>query len=345
MSWSRIRGHARQIDAFSRAIRTNRLAHAYLFAGPPGVGKKLFGIELAKALLCESPPKGGFDACDKCASCILVDAGTHPDLAIVGKPIDKHELPIAVMRGLCGDLALKPARGGRRIAIVDDADDLNEEAANCFLKTLEEPPAGSMLILIGTDPERQLPTIRSRCQQIVFEPLIADEIAELLQQEGTTDPALIGRLTRLADGSPGLARELSNPAYWKFRQSFLGELKKQKPDSVGIAKQWAELYEAAGKDSALQRQRAGLILQLMLDAYRQALREEPDAFADPIEGQLLADLNRRFGPDGLLDRIERCLDAEMQIDRRVQLVLLVEAIVDALTQEGGIEKFRPAWSV
>src|SRR5258708_7727820 len=162
MSWSRLVGHDVWIAGFREVVRRGKLAHAYLFVGPPGIGKRTFAIELAKAYLCENPSAEPLTACDHCAGCRLVDAGTHPDLFLVAKPEDANELPIETMRGLCGDFTLKTARGRGKIAILEGADDLNDASANCFLKTLEEPPPRSMFILIGTDVERQLPTIRSR---------------------------------------------------------------------------------------------------------------------------------------------------------------------------------------
>jgi DNA polymerase-3 subunit delta' len=344
MAWSRIRGHVRQIDSFKRAVRSNRLAHAYLFAGPFGVGKKLFAKELAKALLCEAD-SDRFEACDQCAGCMLVEAETHPDFVVVGMPADKHEFPIEVMRELCANLALKPARGRRRVAIVDDADDLNDESANCFLKTLEEPPPGSLLILVGTDADRQLPTIRSRCQQVKFDSLPDEALAALLREQGVTDPHMIGRIARLAQGSPGLARDVSDPALWEFRRTFLEELRKAKPDAVTLAKQWKDIVESVGKDGSAQRRRSRIVLQLIVDAFRQMLLQNEAVLDDPVEGPLLTDLCKRYGTDGILDRIDRCLDAEMHTDRRVQLALLYEAVVDALTQTHGMENFRPAWNV
>src|SRR5262249_39664149 len=160
VSWQRVRGHDAQIEAFQRAVQRHRLAHAYLFVGPPGVGKRLFALELAKALLCETPAPR-LEACDRCPPCVLVEAGTHPDFFPGDRPEGSHELPIEVMRELCGNFSLKSARGRGKVALLDDADDLNDAAANCFLKTLEEPPPRSVLILIGTTAERQLATILS----------------------------------------------------------------------------------------------------------------------------------------------------------------------------------------
>jgi DNA polymerase-3 subunit delta' len=345
MSWSKVRGHATQIATLAQTMRSGRLAHAYLFSGPPGVGKRVVAIELAKALLCESPASDGTDACDKCAACHLVDAGTHPDLISVSRPPQAHDLSIEVMRELSERLALKPARGRRRIAVVDDADDFNETSANSFLKTLEEPPAGSLLILIGTNPDLQLPTIRSRCQQVRFDPLSVDVMTNLLREQGVEDERLVKRLVRIADGSPGLAMSLATEDLWDFRKAFVTEAAQTKPDGPTLAKQWMKLTETAGKDSAAQRQRAGLILRLIIDAYRQALTIDDAEDADEEEVPRLQALLNRFGPDGLIDRLDRCLDAETHLDRKVQLILLVEAIVDALTQDNGVVAFRPAWQL
>src|SRR5262245_29605984 len=185
MSWQPILGHDSVLASFRRVVANKRLAHAYLFCGPEGVGKRLFAAELAKALLCEEPPAGQpLTTCDRCASCRLVEAGNHPDFFAVRRPEDKNELPIDVMRELCANFGLKAARGRGKVAVLDDADDMNEEAANCFLKTLEEPPPRSVFVLIGTDPQRQLPTIRSRCQIVRFAPLPEKTVLELLSKNG-----------------------------------------------------------------------------------------------------------------------------------------------------------------
>jgi DNA polymerase-3 subunit delta' len=335
VSWDRVRGHEALIEAFRRAVVRGRLAHAYLFAGPAGVGKRLFAVELAKALLCETAPAGALAACDHCPACVQVEAGTHPDFATAGRPEESHEFPLSVMQELCHTFALKPARGRRKVIVLDDADDLNEESTNCFLKTLEEPPAGSVLILVGTSVDRQLPTILSRCQIIRFAPLVPGLVGELLRAQGVDDPALLERLVRLGGGSPGLALSLADPALWQFRRRFVEGLARAPVEGVGLAKAWMEFVEEAGKEGAAQRRRAKLVLRLLLDFLGDALAlslEGPARRTEPEDQATLTALAGRAGPERLLALLERCLEGDEQIDRRVQLVLALEALVDALAR-------------
>lgn len=335
--------HDRVREQLRAALAQRRLAHAYLLVGPAGVGKLRFARDLAKALLCDDPPEP-LAACGRCAACHLVDAGTHPDLIVAEKPADRLEFVIDLMRQLLAQLALKPARGARKIAIVNDADDFNAEAANCFLKTLEEPPPGSLLLLIGTAAERQLPTIRSRCQVLAFRSLDNAAVDDRLIEAGVDDPARRRKLVRLAAGSPGLAVALSDPELWSARRLLLDTVVAERPDGPGLAHAWMTAIEAAGKESNRQRDRAGQLLRLAIDVYRVALDVAlgaPPPADDPAEGPLLARLADRLGVSGILDAIDRLLEAEMHIDRKVQLVLIVEALADALTIDAP-PRLRPA---
>jgi DNA polymerase-3 subunit delta' len=334
MSWSQIRGHERQVEAFTHVVARGRLAHGYLFVGPAGIGKRLFARELARALLCETPP-AEFGACGHCEACILVNARTHPDLFEVCRPEEANELPMEVVRELCRGFSLKTARGKGKVAILDDADDLNEEAANCFLKTLEEPPPRSVFILVGTTPDRQLPTIRSRCQTVRFAPLPDAVVRDLLQEEGGADPALLDRLVRLAAGSPGQARELTDEALWQFRRHLLEGLARPRVDSVELARSFVTFAEEAGKEGAQQRRRAGRVLRLLIEALTDALAislsGEPRA-SGPEERVVLVALAERAGSDTILALLDRCLEAEGQVNRYVQLALVLEGLMDGLGQ-------------
>ena len=331
MAWERIRGHDAARDQLHTAYTRGRLAHAYLFVGPSGVGKRLFATEFAKALLCDRPP-ATLAACDACPSCAQVAAETHPDFFTVRTPEDKHELPVGEVREFCGKLSLKPARGPRKVGVVIDADEFNEESANCFLKTLEEPPPGSVLILLATSAERQLPTILSRSQVVRFRPLSDEELRTVLADHGVTDPTRAGRLVRLSGGSPGQALALNDDALWAFRETLVNGVTAAKPDPVGFAAAWMKFVEEAGKESAAQRERASLVIRLLMDVLRSALRLAVGVGngAEPGEAAKLRLLAERSGPDHLAELLEACAEADYQIDRKVQLVLVIESLVDKL---------------
>src|SRR5579859_4865680 len=270
VSWSRIRGHEELARSFGDVVARGRLAHAYLFAGPPGIGKRLFARELAKAILCQKS-KDPIDACDRCSSCLLVEAGTHPDVILANRPEDKVEFPIDTIREVSEKLAMKPARGGYKFAILDDVDDFNDASANAFLKTLEEPPPKSVVILLATDPERQLPTILSRCQLVRFAPLAPALVAELLRAQAI-EPERAEQLARISGGSPGQALELADPELWNFRRTLVAELAKPAFDSVALAKTFFEFAEQAGKESGAQRRRVAHVVKLLIGVLDEALR-------------------------------------------------------------------------
>jgi DNA polymerase-3 subunit delta' len=321
VSWRRVRGHNAQIAAFDRAFRRGRLAHAYLFTGLPGIGKRLFADELARALLCEAPARERLEACDQCPSCLQAAAGAHPDLFLVTRPEESHVLPIDVIRELSRSLGLKSARGRGKVA------------ANCFLKTLEEPPPRSVLLLVGTSADRQLPTILSRCQVINFRPPPLAEVVELLRSQEIEDPAWAERVARLASGSPGQALALADKALWEFRRVLLDGLSRVPCDTIALSQAWMHFIEEAGKDSAAQRRRASLVLRLLIEFLKSVLAERLGGAADLVEPEdrrVLESLSSRLEPEAVLALLDRCLEADAQIDRRVQLVLIIEALVDAL---------------
>jgi DNA polymerase-3 subunit delta' len=340
MSWQRVKGHDVHIGEFARGVRRGRLAHAYLFAGPSGVGKRLFAVELAKTLLCESQsPENQFEACDRCPACVQVDAGTHPDFAYARRPDEALEFPVELMREVCHNFALKSARGRGRVVILDDVDDLNDESANCFLKTLEEPPPRSVLILIGSDTDRQLPTIVSRCQVVRFAPLSAPHLCDILRANGVENNALADRIARVSGGSAELALQLADPELREFRRAILDGIAQTPMDSVGLAERCLAFVEAGGKEeSAAKRNRVHLLVRLLLDFLDDALSLSvagPARRSDAADRPALEKVVTRLSPERLLAVIERCLDADKQIDRRVQLVLIIEGLLDALGQQVG----------
>src|SRR6185436_17052152 len=161
------------VTLLQRCLEKGRLAHAYLFAGDDLSQLEGVGRTLAKALNCEQPPRRsaaalGLDSCDACPTCRRIDDYNYPDVLWVRPESKSRIITIEQMRDLMQTIFLKPAAGQWKVAVIACADRLNVQAANAFLKTLEEPPANSIIILLSTDPDRMLETILSRCLRLNF---------------------------------------------------------------------------------------------------------------------------------------------------------------------------------
>ncbi len=334
--WQAIEGHDDVVQAMRQAWERGRLGHAYLLVGPSGVGKRMFARALAQTLLCEGRPDQSFDPCGACPACAQVRAGSHPDLIQQGRDADSAEFKIAVMRQVIRDLGFKPDRGRYKIAIIDDADDLNEESANCFLKSLEEPPARSLLMLVGTSPDRQLATIRSRCQILRFRPLDASVVARLLVQCGAvSDPAEADRVAAISNGSLERARSLADPDLARFRTFLWNSLASARPDMIALADAMNVLVEGAGKENAQKRLRAKLLLESATDFLHSCLRISTGAEAPSTPAaarDVIAQYAARRSPEAIATQIERCLVADYQVDRNASLPLVIEAWADDVTK-------------
>ncbi|CAN5287216.1 DNA polymerase III subunit delta' [soil metagenome] len=330
MAWDRIRGHDPILKQFRTAFDRGRMAHAYLFLGPAGVGKRLFARELAKALLCENPP-ASLTACDHCASCSLVAADTHPDFSSYRKLEDKNELTVEVVDDLVEKMGRKATRGLRKVIFVEDAELINDASANKFLKTLEEPPPGSLLILRANSRESQLQTILSRCQTVAFHALSADDVRSILQSQGGIDATRIERLVSMSHGSAGLAVALNSDALWQFREMLIDTLTSLPFNGATLAERWTKFVEEAGKESSLQRARTSLAVQLLMDLLRRAAGLSLGGMATTFdEDRKLQPLATRLGTDNLLKILEASLDADRHVEQRVNLPLTIEYLVDRL---------------
>jgi DNA polymerase-3 subunit delta' len=276
------------------------------------------------ALVCERST-ADLVACRSCHSCIQALAGTHPDIDLVEKPVDRATIPLELLigspdqrlrEGLCWRLLLRPAIAHRKIAILLDADHLSEEAANCLLKTLEEPPPGAVIILVGTSLQRQLPTIRSRCQTVRFGLLSAATIEHVLTRElqaegNTSSPAELAAAAAAADGSLQRARLLLSEEVTAFRRTLIGLLERQPLPGVELSRETLAVVEAAGKEAPLRRARLRVILEMTLDFYRTGLRQAASC------------------RDARLAEFETCLtdtlEAIASIDRNANLGILIDA--------------------
>ena len=210
MEGARTRGQPAALAAVASMIR-GRAPHAVLLVGPAGIGKTTLALDLAAGLLCTAEDVTA-RPCGACRACRLVASGGHPDVHRLGPEGPGRQVVIGGpgarargIRDLIAELALLPVEGGARIAVVEAAQRMNEDAQAALLKTLEEPPAGVTLILCADTEEPLLPTIRSRCARLRLGPVGTREIEAILVEHGVADPPLAARLARIAGGRPGLA--------------------------------------------------------------------------------------------------------------------------------------------
>jgi DNA polymerase-3 subunit delta' len=213
----RTRGQPAALAGVARAVTTGRVPPALLLSGPLGSGRTTLALDLAAGLLCSAADPAD-RPCRACSACRRLDRGNHPDLhrlapSGAGRQIrigDRGAPEPGTVRHLVRELALAPMEGRWRVAIVEQAERMNEDAQNALLKLLEEPPAGTVLILCAGDDEALLPTVRSRCTRLRLGAVPAADMAALLVERDAADPARAAALARLADGRPGRALALAS---------------------------------------------------------------------------------------------------------------------------------------
>ncbi len=223
--------HARHL------LKVGRVPHSFLLAGPDGIGKRLFALELARAFVCTEPIDG--EGCGKCSACGRVVRfaypeptdkskdeykkvffSEHPDVGTV--VTYKRLILVDAIRDLEREANFRPYEANARFFIVDEAEKLNDNAANALLKTLEEPPDSTYLILVTSRPDHLLPTIRSRCQMLRFTPVAAEEIARCLIAKSAFHGDEAKLVARLANGSIANAMSFDLEKFRSIRESMLG---------------------------------------------------------------------------------------------------------------------------
>ena len=296
MSWTSVIGQPRVLNALRRTISADRIAHAWLFYGPAGAGKRAAAIEYGKALLCD---QGGEEACGVCSPCVQVGRMVHPDLHfLMPHPSDADPADVAerirrvgqnpyaavdfvrrpflddpsrssnkqaiytvarVQEEMCRAMSFQAVQGGYKVAIVSDADALRMDAANMFLKMLEEPPPKTVFILATSRPDRMLPTILSRCRRLRFDPLLPEAIEQALVEREGVDPAFAATLARMADGSYTAGLDLAqNEDVRALRELVLDFARASYSRDVGKITDIAEQIGRFGRD------RTGYALELLL---------------------------------------------------------------------------------
>ena len=365
MSWMGIWGCDELALQFALANRRGRLGGSFLFVGPSGVGKRTFAFALGKTLLCrrhfaklgagvngssaadltltDEEELARFTPCEECESCRQFDlhaesecvvVPNHPDFHYVCKPADRSLLPISLLvgdpedrnqSGLCFELNQTAYMGGRKIAVIDDADYFNQEGANALLKTLEEPPEHTLIILLGTSATKQLPTIRSRCQIFRFAPLEREQVAEaLLRRRKVETREEAENVARYANGSMTEAYRALDSDFTLFQRALLDALAQRRIEAVELAKKVVEYVDKASKEAIVRRPRLQNVLRAALAFYRAIFSNEP---APDAEQERVIEQARKSGysEESAIQCAERTLTALEQIDQNANLPYIIEA--------------------
>jgi DNA polymerase III subunit delta' len=214
MPFTNIYGHQKQIGMLQKAMALSRVGHSYVFSGLDAIGKKALALAFAQALICQNPSSLN-DACGNCPACRKMASGNHPDIHIL--ETQAQFIRIDAIRNIQQQMTFKPLEGQKRVFIIDDADKMNEQAANALLKTLEEPSRDNIMILVTARPYWLPQTILSRCRHARMNPLTAETVARFLMEQKQMDSSKALLLASLSGGSIGQALGLNSEDMIAFR--------------------------------------------------------------------------------------------------------------------------------
>lgn len=345
------------IDTLQRAFAAQKIPHAYIFSGLQGVGKFTTARCWAKLLLCKAPmKKNGFaDSCGKCSSCRAFDADSHPDFHHVYKeligfvsdsqdrkriPID---LPIDVIREFVIEkVQIKPVFSAAKVFVVSEAEKLNKESQNALLKTLEEPPDKSFIVLLCTKLDNLLPTTRSRCQIVGFGPVSEGEIIAYLSAAGINkqEAKFWARLTSGSIGQAELFAKLE-PSFYGIKKQLLERLCSSRlSDTIDFAQwisstasqlteSWQELKPNTSKpDTGRQAKKTfAVILISALDDAMKAGFIEPAEMTNFDQPQQIKIIAQKYEPEKCAELIEDCFKTSRFIDASVNEKLVFEHLL------------------
>lgn len=341
------------VNTLTRAFATGRIPHAYIFDGIDGIGKYTTANAFAKLLLCKSPVKN--DSCGKCPSCLAFDADSHPDFHHIYKELLKLsndaqkrkrqaiDLPVDVIREfLVEKVQLKPSLSESKIFVVSEAEKLNKASQNLLLKTLEEPPNKSFIILLCTRLEDLLPTTKSRCQILHFAPLSEEKIIEHLAEKDLKKHQA-KFWARLTGGSLGQAQLFAKlePSFYEIKKELIERISKfQTDDAVDFAQwinssssapseSWQELKPDTSK-SDLSRQAKKVLVSIIISAFTDAMKlsfTDEDKMTNFDQPQQVKNIAQAYGRQGCAAMIELCYETIRFIDASVNDKLVFEHLL------------------
>jgi DNA polymerase-3 subunit delta' len=316
-------GHKWAVDLLNRALASGRVAHAYLLTGPPQIGKRSLALNFAQALNCldgnEERP------CGQCLACRKIAHGSHPDVQLIEG--ERGSLKIDQMRTLQHEAALSPLEGRWKVYIIRQMEQATAEAANCLLKTLEEPPAHVILLLTASRSDALLPTIVSRCQMLNLRPLANETVQRALQERWGVDAERAQLLARLSGGRLGWAVAVSqNDAILARREKHLNEMKELlgqgRVERLEYAQQLSRNPEAAPE-----------LLHLWLSWWRDLLLAASESSAGIINidrKDALSAQARRYSLGQVRDFVEALRAAAWRLEHNANTRLTLEVLLLSL---------------
>ncbi len=315
-------------EHLQNSLALGKISQAYMISGEKGMGKKLMATAFAKALLCEERSEGEKESCGSCHSCKQVESHNHPDLIYVTH--DKPQLISVdeIRKQVVGDVLIRPYQSRYKVYIIDEAELMNEQAQNALLKTIEEPPEYAVILILTSNEQMMLQTVRSRCIKLSMTPLTKEEIKKILTGGNNISPVQAERVLSFSRGNPGRAKELVLSETFEKKRTLLIRILSGLADSSVY--QWTDNIEDLSSD----KKELASCFDLMEDWYRDvllykagALKEQliyQDAFAKVAQG---ADT---YSYHQLQRNFEALTVAREQLKRQVRPQLILENLFTEL---------------
>jgi len=320
MSFANIYGHQKQISMLQKAMAQQRVGHSYVFSGLNAIGKKTLALEFAQALNCENvDEKTG--ACGNCSSCRKMMHHNHPDIHVL--ETQAQFIRIDAIRNIQEQMTFKPLEGRKRVFVIDDADKMNEQAANALLKTLEEPSADNIIILITARPYWLPQTILSRCRHVRLNPLAAETVSLFLIEQKQMESAKAILLASLSGGSIGQALALDSEDMIAFRAELSRLLAAaSQSDPMNLL----TIASFLGQDKKEIRQGLKILNTYFRDAlvYKETARASMIINADDLP--VVASLAGRLNGEQILQNIALVEKSNETIEMNVNKSLTLEAM-------------------
>ncbi|MBM3251728.1 MAG: DNA polymerase III subunit delta' [Candidatus Omnitrophica bacterium] len=313
MSFKKIIGQEKAINFLLQSIKNNKLASSYLFIGPEGVGKALVAQEFAKLLNCQ---KDNLDACDSCSSCLKIDNRNHPDIHWLEKN-ESGVIKIEDIRQLGQEINLKPYEAKKKVFIINEAHAMNAEASNALLKTLEEPPKDSILILTTNSAERMFSTIVSRCQKVFFSSINIEELKLILERDYHLKVSASHYLARFTEGRLGKSLSLKDI-------DILSEKNRIIDNFVSARHTSDDFFDLETKDKQAIKYNLDILLNWFRDILLLKCGIEAGDLVNSDRSKELLNLEKQYNTDEILKTMEQILNTYTMLEYNLNPKIFLE---------------------